>query len=110
MNLTGIGRLVAVSPTVLNFGGVSANDNSKSLTVTVSNPGVSAAGIASVTLKAAAVYRMTNKCPATLAVGASCTVKVTFTTTAYQTYNGLLTVTDGSGTAQKVGITGIGIN
>ena len=113
VNLTGIASLVAVSPTALNFGSVSANDSNKTLAVTVSNPGIAAAGIASVTLHAPAVYRLSNKCPvapATLAVGASCTINVRFTPTAYQTYNGLLTVTDSSGTAQQVSITGIGAN
>lgn len=110
VSLAGIGTLVAVSPAVLDFGPVFVHDNSKTLTVTVSNPGVSAAGIASVTLHAPAVYRMTNKCPTSLAAGASCSVRVTFTPQAYQTYTGSLTVTDASGTAQKVKLTGIGAN
>jgi hypothetical protein len=81
-----------------------------SLTVTVSNPGISAAGIASVTLKAAAVYRLTNACPATLAAGASCAVTVKFFPQAAEYYTGTLTITDGSGMAQKVPITGTGVS
>jgi streptogramin lyase len=110
VSLTGIGTLVAVSPTALSFGTVPTSDHPTPLTVTVSNPGVSAAGIASVTLKGAAVYRLKNPCPTTLAVGASCTVTVTFTPQTNKYYTGTLTITDGSGTAQKVTITGTGGN
>jgi len=110
VRLAGVGTLVAVSPTALNFGNVLAGDAGKSLTVTVSNPGIAAAGIASVTLQGAPVYHMTKSCPATLAVGASCTVKVTFYPQNTQIYNAILTVTDGSGTARKVSITGTGVS
>jgi len=110
VHLSGIGSLVAVSPTALNFGNVLAGGRGVSMTVTVSNPGVSAAGISSVTLKAAPVYRLSNACPATLAVGASCTVTVKFNPQGAQYYTGTLTITDASGTAQKVSITGTGIS
>ena len=108
VSLAGIASLVAVSPTALNFGTVKTSDRGTSLTVTVSNPGVAAAGISSVTLKAAAVYRVSNACPATLPVGASCSVKVTFTPQTNKYYTGTLTVTDASGVAQQVAITGTG--
>jgi hypothetical protein len=80
------------------------------VTVTVANPGLASAGITGIALKAPAVYRLTNACPTTLAVGASCTVTVRFTPQAVQFYNGTLTVTEASGTAQKVSITGTGIS
>jgi len=86
-----------------------SGDRGASLTVTVSNPGIAAAGIASVTLRAPAVYHATNACPATLAVGGSCSVTVTFRPQTTRVYSGSLTVTDGSGTAQKVAITGTGV-
>jgi len=108
VSLTGIGVLVAVSPTALNFGTIPTSDRPTPLTVSVSNPGVSAAGIASVTLKGAGVYRLKNPCPATLAVGASCTITVTFTPQTNKYYTATLTITDGSGTVQKVPITGTG--
>ena len=109
VRLTGIGTLVAVSPTALNFGNVNAGFGGVSMTVGVSNPGISAAGV-SMTYKGSPLYRITNPCPATLAVGASCTVTVTFYPQNAQIYNGLLTITDGSGTAQKVSITGTGVS
>ncbi|MGA3042287.1 MAG: choice-of-anchor D domain-containing protein [Bryobacteraceae bacterium] len=110
VHVNGIGTLVSVSPTALNFGNVPASGRGVSMTVTVSNPGISTAGIASVTLKAAAVYRLSNACPATLAVGASCAVTVRFYPQGAEYYTGTLTITDGSGTAQEVPITGTGVS
>jgi hypothetical protein len=109
VHLTGVGTLVAVSATALNFGNVNVDGLPPSLTVTVSNPGIAAAGIA-VTLKAPAVYRLTNACPATLAAGANCTVTVKFLPQAAAYYTGTLTITDASGMAQKVSITGTGVS
>ena len=109
VHLTGVGTLVAVSPTALNFGNVNVDGLPASLTVTVSNPGIAAAGIA-VTLKAPVVYRLSNPCPATLAVGANCTVTVKFLPQAAAYYTGTLTITDASGMAQKVSITGTGVS
>ena len=108
VSLTGIGTLVAVSPTALNFGTIPTSDRPTPLTVTVSNPGVAAAGIASVTLKGAAVYRLKNPCPTSLPVGASCTLTVNFTPQTNKYYTATLTITDGAGIVQKVPITGTG--
>jgi len=108
VSLAGFGTLITVTPTALNFGDVQAGDNHASLTVTVSNPCVAAAGIASVVMNAPGVYRMTNQCGTTLAANTSCSVKVTFTPQAAKVYNGLLTVTDSAGMAHKVTITGTG--
>ena len=108
VSLTGIGTLVTVSPTALNFGTIPTSDRPTPLTVTVSNPGASAAGITSATLKAAAVYAMKNPCPSTLAPGTSCTITINFTPQTNKYYTGVLTITDASGTVQKVSITGTG--
>ena len=110
VSLTGIGSLVAVSPTALNFGNVKAGGRPASLTVTVSNPGIAAAGLPSVTLQGPKVYRLHNACPSTLSVGASCTLTVKFIPQGAQYYTGTLTITDGSGTAQTVPITGTGVS
>ncbi len=108
--LTGVGSLVSVSPTALNFGNVNAGGKPALLTVTIANTGVSAAGISSIKLKSAPVYRLANPCPATLAAGASCTVTVKFFPQAAKIYSGQLTVTDASGTSQVVTITGTGVS
>ena len=108
MSLTGTATLVAVSPSALNFGTIKTSDRGTPLTVTVSNPGIAPAGIASVVLAGAKAYRLTNPCPTSLTVGASCTLTVTFTPQTNKYYTGTLTVTDGAGIVQKVPITGTG--
>ena len=109
IKLTGTGTLVAVSPATLSFGNVNV-DTYTSMTVTVSNPGTASAGISSITLKAPAVYRMKNPCPTSLAVNASCTVTLFFIPQSAAIYNGSLTITDASSTAQVVSITGTGVS
>lgn len=110
ISLSGIGTQVTVSPAALNFGNVAAGGRGASQTVTIANPGTATAGIASVTLNAPAVYHLKNQCPATLAAGANCTVTIRFTPQGAKLYNGALTITDASGTAQKVTITGTGVS
>lgn len=110
IGLTGIGSQVSVSPTALNFGNVNAGGKPASLTVTIANPGVAAAGISSITLKASPVYRLTNPCPSTLGVGTSCTLTLRFYPQTAKIYHGSLTITDASGTAQVVTITGTGVS
>jgi streptogramin lyase len=110
ISLTGIGTLVSVSPTALNFGDVNAGGRPASLTVTIANPGIAAAGISSIALKGSPVYRLSNPCPATLAVATSCTLTVKFIPQNASIYNGTLTITDASGTAQKVTIIGVGVS
>jgi hypothetical protein len=110
IGLKGIGTLVSVSPTTLSFGSVNAGGRPVSMNVTVANPATSAAGISSVTLSAGAVYRLINHCPASLPAGVNCTLTVRFSPQNAAIYNGLLTITDASGTAQKVTITGAGVS
>lgn len=110
ITLSGIGSLVSVSPTALNFGNVNAGGKAVSMTVTVANPGAASAGISSVKLAAPPVYRLKNACPTLLAAGASCTLTVKFIPQEAKYYTGTLTVKDASGTAQVVSITGTGVS
>jgi hypothetical protein len=110
ITLIGIGSLVSVSPTVLNFGDVNAGGRPALMTVTVANPGVASAGISSIKLAAPRVYRLKSTCPTSLAVGTSCTLTVMFFPQTAAYYTGKLTVTDASGTAQVVTITGTGVS
>lgn len=109
VHLSGTGALVTISPTTINFGNVNASGLPVSATVTVSNPGGSAAGVTP-TLKGSPVYRLTNGCPATLATGASCTLTVKFYPQSSAYYTATLTVTDAAGIAQNVSITGTGVS
>jgi hypothetical protein len=69
--------------------------------VTVTNPLSSSTSIKSV--KVTKPFRQTNNC-GTLASGASCTITVSWCSSTPIT--GILTVTDASGTAQYVSMTG----
>jgi Alpha-1,3-glucanase catalytic domain D1/Alpha-1,3-glucanase catalytic domain D2/F5/8 type C domain/HYDIN/CFA65/VesB-like, Ig-like domain len=79
---------LSTSTSSLDFGLVNLNTESPSQSVTITNPGPDAASISGV--DATNGFAETNNCPATLAVGASCTATVTITPTAVQQYQGNL--------------------
>ena len=81
-------NILSTSTSSLQFGLVNLNTQSPAQTVTITNPGPDAAPISSV--YATGGFAETNNCPATLAVGASCTATVTITPTAVQQYQGSL--------------------
>ena len=81
-------NILATSTSSLDFGLVNLNTQSPAKTVTITNPGPDPAPISSV--YATNGFDETNNCPATLAVGASCTATVTITPTAVQQYQGNL--------------------
>jgi F5/8 type C domain len=81
-------NILATSASSLDFGLVNLNTQSPAQTVTITNPGPDPAPISSV--YATNGFDETNNCPATLAVGASCTATVTVTPTAVQQYQGNL--------------------
>ncbi len=80
--------ILSTSTSSLDFGLVNLNTQSPSQSVTLTNPGPDPAPISSV--YATGGFDETNNCPATLAVGASCTATVTVTPTAVQQYQGSL--------------------
>jgi hypothetical protein len=79
---------LSTSTSSLSFGLVNLDTQSPSQSVTITNPGPDPASISSV--YATNGFDETNNCPATLAVGASCTATVTITPTAVQQYQGNL--------------------
>jgi Pectate lyase superfamily protein/F5/8 type C domain len=81
-------NILSTSTSSLDFGLVNLNTQSPAQTVTLTNPGPDPASIPSVS--ATGGFTETNNCPATLAVGASCTATVTITPTAVQQYLGSL--------------------
>ncbi|MDX6344616.1 MAG: hypothetical protein QOH87_4754 [Trebonia sp.] len=81
-------NILNTSTSSLDFGLVNLNTQSPAQTVTITNPGPDPAPISSV--YATNGFDETNNCPATLAVGASCTATVTITPTAVQQYLGNL--------------------
>jgi hypothetical protein len=81
-------NILSTSTSSLDFGLVNLNAQSPAQTVTITNPGPDPAPISRV--YATGGFDETNNCPATLAVGASCTATVTITPSAVQQYQGNL--------------------
>ena len=111
--LTGTGTAPAVtfSPTSLSFGNQSVGTSSAAQLVTLSNSGTATLTITSIAVSGtnSADFSQTNNCGASLAVGLSCTVSVTFSPQASGTRNATLSVTDNAtGSPQTVALTGTG--
>lgn len=106
--LTAVGLApVSFVPSDLDFGAVSIGSTSAKQSVTLTNNQNTALAINSVT--ASGNYSQANNCPTSLAVGASCTLNVTFVPTVKGTVSGAITVTTDAGlAAQPVGLTGVG--
>jgi hypothetical protein len=111
---TPVTRSASVTPTALAFGNWAAaatNVTSTPQTVTVTNTGNIALAGGTFTIPAGAFARAGGTCAATLAVGASCTVNVTFSPHAVQAYSGTLTIgyTGATVTGSPVALTGTGV-
>ena len=79
------GSLTA-SPASLSFGDLASGSTSAAQTVTVSNPGSSAASVSSVSVSGP--FSQTNTCGSSIAAGGSCTVSVKFAPTSGGTATG----------------------
>jgi Beta-propeller repeat len=99
---------LSVSPLELDLGPVLVGFTSNPQSVTLKNVSNAALNILSVSTSAAE-FAQTNNCPASLALGASCTVNVTFTPSAPGDASGRLTVQhSGMGTPQVLSLAGKG--
>ena len=78
------------SPTSLSFGDEASGSTSAAQTVTVSDPGTSAASVSSVSVTGA--FSQTNTCGTSIAAGGCCTVSVKFAPTSGGALTGTLTV------------------
>ncbi len=106
--VTGATALTA-SPTSVSFGSVAVGSTSAAQTVTVTNPGGSAA--TGVSVSAAAPFGESNNCGTSLAAGASCTVSVSFAPTAAGAATGTLSVNSSApGSPLTVALSGTGIS
>ncbi|UWZ84576.1 choice-of-anchor D domain-containing protein [Occallatibacter riparius] len=111
-----------VTPTSLSYAGQVVGTTSAAKTVTIKSSGTAPLSISSIGLGGtnAGDFAQTNNCPSgtnTLAIGASCTVNVTFTPTATGARSATLVITDndpsgtqnvalsGSGASQSAGVT-----
>lgn len=98
-----------VSPNALVFGEVPRNTISSARTVTIRNTGTAPLPIGplSITGGNPSQFTRTNHCPASLAVGASCTVSVFFKPTLRGTRQAVLNIATGS-SVRVVGLFGSG--
>ena len=101
------GPAITLSSAV-NFGQQVLNTTSGAQPVTINNSGAAAMTITSIA--AGGDYAQANNCPASLAVGTSCTANVTFTPTGLGARIGSLTITDNApGSPHLLSLTGTGI-
>jgi Carbohydrate binding module (family 6)/F5/8 type C domain/Abnormal spindle-like microcephaly-assoc'd, ASPM-SPD-2-Hydin/Right handed beta helix region len=107
LDFTGSSGALRASPSSLSFGNVPVGSTSSAQTVTVSNPGSSAASISSVS--ATGPFVQTNNCGSSLGAGASCTVNVQFKPTAGGAASGTLSVAGSApGSPLTVALSGTG--
>lgn len=98
----------SLSTAALAFGSVLTGFTSSASTVTVTNTGNVSLATPSVSVTGTG-YSQTHNCPATLVVGATCTVSLTFAPTVVQAYSESLNVSIGGLSAKTVSLTGNGI-
>jgi hypothetical protein len=111
VSLSGVGvapgPVLSASPGALSFGAVTVGSVTAAQTVTVTNSGTASASVAGVSVTGD--YTQTNNC-GTLAVGASCTVSVTFRPTAEGSRTGAATITSNANNSPTtIGLSGSGI-
>jgi uncharacterized repeat protein (TIGR01451 family) len=105
----GSGAIVSVSPSSINYGVVYLF-STQTAAVTVSNIGSSPVRISNVSLTpgagtGAGEFTFTDSCPHKLAVGASCTITVSFDAVAVGTPSATLSISDNaSGSPQQVSL------
>jgi hypothetical protein len=99
---------LTASPSSLSFGDVASGTSSSAQTVTVSNPGGSAASISSVSVSGP--FTQTNTCGSSLAAAGNCTVSVKFAPTAGGASTGTLSVASSAPSSPlTVALSGTGI-
>ena len=108
VSLTGVGTQadLVISPASLAFSSEPIGVSSASQTVTLTNSGNAATSIS--ILQVTGDYTQTNNCPAVIAGGSSCIVKVVFTPSATGSRSGTLTINDSTSNPQTVTLSGSG--
>jgi probable HAF family extracellular repeat protein len=101
-----------LSPTSLTFSTQAIGTTSAAKTVTLKNTGTATLTITAIAItgtNAGDYFRTTTTCGSSLAVGASCSINVTFKPTVSGTRSAALAITDNAaGSPQKVTLSGIG--
>jgi probable HAF family extracellular repeat protein len=105
------GPIATLSPTSLTFSTQVIRTTSAAETVALKNTGATSLTISSIAITGTdhADFAQTHTCGSSLAVGASCSISVTFSPTASGTRTAILSVTDNAaGSPQKVSLAGLG--
>jgi len=108
---TGTTPVVSLSPTSIPFGNQAVGTTSTAQTVTVTNNGTATLSITSVAITGAnaSAFGQTNNCGSSLAVGANCTISVTFSPMASGSDTASVSISDSAaGSPQTVGLSGTG--
>ena len=103
---------LTLSPISLTFASTTVGVASATQSVTVKNGGTAPASFSSVAFTGGSPldFSQSNNCGSSLAVGASCTISVTFKPTAAGTRSSSLTITDSAaGSPQTVPVTGTAV-
>ena len=105
---TSVGLVAILNQSSLTFGTYLVGSSSPVQTVTLSNSGFGPLNITSIVPPTG--YKVTNTCGASVAVGASCTLSVTFIPTVNGVQNGNIVITDNANpTTQNIAVSGTGV-
>ena len=106
---TNNGSALTASPSSLSFGNENVGSTTAAQTVTVSNPGTTAASVSSVS--ASGPFSETNTCGSSIAAGGSCSVSVKFAPTAAGSASGTLSVASSAPSSPlSVALSGTGVS
>jgi probable HAF family extracellular repeat protein len=111
VTLSGIGTTAKLSPTSLSFGSVVIDTTSPAKTVTLTNVGTTTFKIINIAITGtdAGDFAQTHTCGTSLAIGANCSISVTFKPTASGSRTAAVDVTDNAGgSRQTISLSGTG--
>jgi hypothetical protein len=99
---------ITLSPSSLSYPGQLVNTTSGSQAITLTASGSATLSITSIT--ASGDFAQTNNCPASMPIGSSCTITVTFTPTAMGARTGAISInTNAAGSPQTASLDGTGL-
>ncbi len=109
--LSGVGTVITLAPTAVNFGSQSIGTFSSAAPITLSNVGSTAVSIASIAITGADPrdFLEANNCGSALAANSGCTIEVKFRPTAAGARSAAVSISDNGGASpQSVALSGTG--
>ena len=101
--------ILSLGATSLDFGSVSVGSSSATKTTSLSNTGSAPLNLASL-VASPAVFALSHDCPATLAIGASCTLSLVYTPTAAGASTGSVAIASNAASSpDSIALTGNGV-